>query len=264
MPVFTDALIGDTLHLSTEEFGAYCLLLFATWRNNGEALPDDAAELAQICRVTPQRWRSHMRPKLSRFFDIGDGRWHQKRLEKEWCAVQTKLEVNRANGARGGRPKNPNSKPNETQEKPTGFIRDNPNDNPNESTHSQSQKLASKANPSQLPKEWATEAARKRTEDGLPEVDLAAEWAKFLAKIDGEPTEGRWLAWAMKARQQRSGNGSTDRSGLPEAPWPQRCRGWAKGHRWDPMHGPAPDEPGCLAPPDLIEEALRQRQQRVA
>jgi uncharacterized protein YdaU (DUF1376 family) len=33
MPVFTDALLGDTMRLSTEEFGAYCLLLFVTWRN---------------------------------------------------------------------------------------------------------------------------------------------------------------------------------------------------------------------------------------
>jgi len=30
MPLYTDALLGDTLHLSVDEFGAYCLLLFAT------------------------------------------------------------------------------------------------------------------------------------------------------------------------------------------------------------------------------------------
>ncbi|HJQ56430.1 MAG TPA: hypothetical protein VJ890_05965 [Vineibacter sp.] len=44
-----------------------------------------------------------------------------------------------------------------------------------------------------------------------------------------------------------------------EPPWAARLHSWAKGHRWNPIHGPAPDEPGCLAPPDLIEKALLTR-----
>jgi uncharacterized protein YdaU (DUF1376 family) len=88
MPVFTDALLGDTLHLSAEEFGAYCLLLFATWRNNGRALVEDDRKMARICRVTPKRWRDRLRPVLAAFFDTSDGTWHQKRLEKEWNYVE--------------------------------------------------------------------------------------------------------------------------------------------------------------------------------
>ncbi len=127
MPVWTDALIGDTTFLSAEEFGAYCLLLFATWRNNGQALPDDAAELSQICRMTTVRWRTHMRQKLIRFFDTGDGTWHQKRLEKEWAHVQAKMLANRANGVKGGRPsKNPTAPPGVTQPKPNGSVSINP------------------------------------------------------------------------------------------------------------------------------------------
>jgi uncharacterized protein YdaU (DUF1376 family) len=104
MPVFTDALLGDTLHLSTEEFGAYCLLLLATWRNNGRPLPDDDRSLQNICRVSPVRWRN-LRPRLISFFSTGDGFWHQKRLEQEWDRVQERLEILRANGAAGGRAK---------------------------------------------------------------------------------------------------------------------------------------------------------------
>ncbi len=88
MPIFTDALLGDTLHLSAEEFGAYCLLLFATWRNNGRALADDDHKMARICRVTPLRWRDRLKPVLRAFFDTSDGTWHQKRLEKEWNYVE--------------------------------------------------------------------------------------------------------------------------------------------------------------------------------
>src|SRR5262245_45562155 len=105
MPIFIDALLGDTLHLSAEEFGAYCLIMFATWRNNGQALADDDRVLARICRVSQRRWREKIRPRLAGFFQISDGFWHQKRLESEWNFVQKRAQIARTNGAQGGRPK---------------------------------------------------------------------------------------------------------------------------------------------------------------
>lgn len=52
----------------------------------------------------------------------------------------------------------------------------------------------------------------------------------------------------------------TNGAHLPaEPPWAARLQSWAKGHRWNPLHGPAPDEPGCLAPVGLIEKALQTR-----
>jgi uncharacterized protein YdaU (DUF1376 family) len=103
MPVFTDALIGDTTHLSTEQFGAYVLILLATWRNNGRALPDDDARMARLCRAGVQRWRSKLRPSLVEFFDISDGLWHQHRLEKEWARVESLIAKRRASASAGGR-----------------------------------------------------------------------------------------------------------------------------------------------------------------
>ena len=97
MPLYTDALLGDTLHLSVDEFGAYCLLLFATWRNNGQPLPDDDRSLARVCRVSDYRWKK-LRPRLVPFFDIGERKWRQKRLEREWKYVQKLAAVSRANG----------------------------------------------------------------------------------------------------------------------------------------------------------------------
>jgi uncharacterized protein YdaU (DUF1376 family) len=127
MPVFTDALIGDTTHLSTEEFGAYVLILVATWRNNGEALPDCDARMARICRVTAKRWRQRLRPILSEFFNTSDGFWHQKRLEKEFAYVEKLAQVSRDNGAKGGRPKSLN---NHETENPAGEPGTNPEANP--------------------------------------------------------------------------------------------------------------------------------------
>lgn len=90
MPVFPDALIGDTTDLSMEEFGAYCMILFVTWRNNGRALPDDPVRMARVCRVSERRWTNQLRPVLTRFFDLTGGTWRQLRLEKEWDFVAKK------------------------------------------------------------------------------------------------------------------------------------------------------------------------------
>ena len=92
MPVFVDALIGDTLGLSPESFGAFCLILFATWRNDGKPFADDDCRLARICRVTVKRWRERLRPELIGFFDLSGGTWRQHRLEKEWNFVAKQVE----------------------------------------------------------------------------------------------------------------------------------------------------------------------------
>jgi uncharacterized protein YdaU (DUF1376 family) len=103
MPVWTDALVGDTTHLSAEQFGAYFLILIATWRNNGTALADDDERMAHISRVTLARWRKKIRPVLAEFFTIDGTGWHQQRLEAEWQRVSNLISKRRAIGASGGR-----------------------------------------------------------------------------------------------------------------------------------------------------------------
>jgi uncharacterized protein YdaU (DUF1376 family) len=89
--MFVDAMLGDTMDLSAEEFGAYHLLLYAIWRSNGRPLPDDDKKLARICRVTVARWKRVLRPALVGYFDQDaieqGGEWIQKRLKKEWDFV---------------------------------------------------------------------------------------------------------------------------------------------------------------------------------
>lgn len=189
MPLYTDALLGDTLHLSTEEFGAYCLILFATWRNNGRALPDDDRALARICRVDIRKWKKSLRPRLVGFFDISGQKWSQKRLEKEWGYVENLRDINRAKGLKSGKSRQPRLK--------LGL-------NPQTQTH-------------------------RNLNNNL--LDSSSPRARPPAR----------------------------EAGPAEAPWANRCNSWAKGHRWNPIHGPAPDEPGCLAPPDLVAKAVRKR-----
>jgi uncharacterized protein YdaU (DUF1376 family) len=102
MPMFVDAMVADTMDLSAEAFGAYHLLLYATWRNNGRPLPDNDVKLARVCRVSTSKWRRTLREELAGFFDISDGTWRQKRLEKEWFSATRRIESARENGSAGG------------------------------------------------------------------------------------------------------------------------------------------------------------------
>lgn len=103
-PVATDALIADTTHLSTEEFGAYVLLMIAQWRSNGAPLPADESRLSRMARLSQRAWE-RARPVLVELFEVDADGWRQKRVEKDLVGVIEKIEANRANGSLGGKAK---------------------------------------------------------------------------------------------------------------------------------------------------------------
>lgn len=80
MPFYIGDYLGDTQRLTTEQHGAYLLLILDYWRN-GPA-PDDDAVLAQITRLDAKVWKRH-RPALARMFRIGHGEWRHKRIDRE-------------------------------------------------------------------------------------------------------------------------------------------------------------------------------------
>lgn len=86
MPLKTDALLADTSHMSPEEFGVYCRLLFVMWRHGGK-LKDDDSELATIGGVTAARWRK-IKEKVMRPMTAIGGLVSQKRLTDTWMNVQ--------------------------------------------------------------------------------------------------------------------------------------------------------------------------------
>jgi uncharacterized protein YdaU (DUF1376 family) len=82
MPLFTDALAADTVHLSPAEFGAYMRLLIYAWRTSGHGLPTDDLSLSRI--VGDYRNWSRLKLRVMAFWHIGeDGLYHQKRLDSE-------------------------------------------------------------------------------------------------------------------------------------------------------------------------------------
>lgn len=80
MPIYIGDYLGDTQRLTTEQHGAYLLLIFDYWRNG--APPDDDAVLQQITRLNPQAWKKH-KATLRALFEVRDGVWTHKRIERE-------------------------------------------------------------------------------------------------------------------------------------------------------------------------------------
>jgi uncharacterized protein YdaU (DUF1376 family) len=82
MPFFVDAYLGDTMHLSLEEHGAYLKLLMIAWRSPDCALPDDDRKLARMLGVTVAAWTRRLRPAIAPFWTVADGVWTQKKQRK--------------------------------------------------------------------------------------------------------------------------------------------------------------------------------------
>lgn len=104
LPLFTDAFIADTGHLSAQQTGAYMMLLMMAWRSPECRLPDDDDKLARWARVDRRTWLK-IKPSVMEFWTLADGFWVQKRLSKERDVVSKRAEVARENGKQGGRPK---------------------------------------------------------------------------------------------------------------------------------------------------------------
>ncbi len=104
LPFAPDAFISDTMHLTAEETGAYLMLLFCQWRNNGEPLKYDPHRLARMCRITPRRFPK-IWSEISCFFKHKDGVIWQQRLLSDYHFVNQKILLNRRNGSTGGKAK---------------------------------------------------------------------------------------------------------------------------------------------------------------
>ncbi|MDE2442379.1 MAG: DUF1376 domain-containing protein [Betaproteobacteria bacterium] len=177
MPLYIGDYLQDTTRLSTEQHGAYLLLIMDYWTNG--PLPDDDTALAQVTRLQPAVWKKH-RVAISRLFRVADGEWHHKRIDEELDKASQFIAKQKANGAKGGRPKKgPNHNPNESQKKPMGFDRDNPNHNPNESP-----------SPSPSPDVHSVEPSSLRSQ---PESGASNDGAAAIPEVPSN--EGQWLEW---------------------------------------------------------------------
>lgn len=93
VPIWTDAFLRDTMHLSADEVGGYHLILYAMWGRPTCDVPDDDHKLARICRVSLRLWRGRIGPVLREFFASENGVIFSKRLREEAEYVEATLRA---------------------------------------------------------------------------------------------------------------------------------------------------------------------------
>ncbi len=278
LPLFTDAYLADTRHLTAQEHGAYLLLLMMAWRAPNCRLPDDDAKLAKWAGVDARTW-SRIKPTIMEFWTPESGHWTQRRLAKEREFVSMRAEVARKNGKHGGRPKSLNTR---AQENPAGSSRvsqtkaPNPNPNPIEIEPIAQQPIAARAAP---PNRYDRLLDQLLEANGL--ANFRAEKSPGLANLSsiiglleaGYDLERDILqtirsrrkldvrSWSYfveairEAGDTRRGIASQPKPQQQAEPWADRLRVFREDGTWGQAWGPKPGEVGCRVPAELLSEA---------
>jgi uncharacterized protein YdaU (DUF1376 family) len=94
MQLYVADYLADTMHLTTEEHGAYLLLIFNYWQT-GKPIP--VSRLARITRLPNDRWTDVER-SLAEFFNERGNEWVHDRIERDLEAVHATQEQRIAAG----------------------------------------------------------------------------------------------------------------------------------------------------------------------
>ncbi len=100
MPLYIGEYVADTMGFTTEQHGAYLLLLMACWKAKGAVLGDDET-LISITKLPAARWRASKAKILSKFQIGDDGTISQKRATKE-IAKADRVSNARSNAGKEG------------------------------------------------------------------------------------------------------------------------------------------------------------------
>lgn len=192
--------LADTLDLTTEQHGAYLLLLMTMWRHDAR-LPMDHQKLARIARVNPRRW-SKIWEGIERFFYEEDGFIRNKRLDQEHQKAISISQKRSAAGEKGGR-----AKALKNNEPPVANATDLPKHSHISDIREEKETPngVSKKKGSRLPADWVPDEVFARSQ-GLSAWETETEAEKFRdywaaqpgqrgVKLDWDAT---WRNWVRK------------------------------------------------------------------
>ena len=285
MPLYTDAYLADTTHLSREDHGSYLLILMAMWRAGG-SLENDIELLCRIAKVGRKTWPSVWKT-IGNFFVIDGNKITQKRLSREYVKASDRKEVSASNGRHGGRPKHLKSNGSknlagfetETQNEPRDKAKHNLQESsPYSVLRTPLSKQTNERDHSRSELERKVEALIKAAggnvvsgASGIENIasilDLEAMGCDFERDICPavsstvprlpEPLRtwgARFIRDAVLANQARRLRGRGDRAAsLAEIDWDHWLKLYREtGANWPDSIGPSPDLAGCRAPRDAL------------
>jgi len=99
LPIYVGDYLADTMHLTTEQHGAYLLLIFAYWKNRGKIAE---SRVQGIVRMDKDSW-SINRGIVGELFDqkTYPGFWYHKRIEKELQNATIRRQAAEIRGKKG-------------------------------------------------------------------------------------------------------------------------------------------------------------------
>lgn len=257
MQLYVSDFIGDTLHLSTEQVGAYLLLLMAMW-NAGGSLPNEESKLARVARMSVKKWRA-VAPDLMGYFDVEGDAVRHHRLTKELQKSESKSQSRAAAGAKGYAAK-------ALKNKEAPQANDSPL--PKHSPDTRSHIAASQQRAPDLVDRLAEAAGIKG--NLTPSLAFAGEiigliQAGYDLEIDILPAikarpNSKARSWAYfvpqirEAAERRKSAASTPAPERKQVDWSARMGAFADGI-WPHAWGPKPGEPGCAVPTELLQQS---------
>lgn len=239
LPLFGSDYLADTRHLSTEEHGAYLLLMMAAWRQEDCSLPNDDKKLARITGLSPRKWLA-IRDTILEFWTVSEGRITQARLLKEWRFAAQKSETNRKSaGARWAKQSVENketasceriSERNAPQPQPQ---LEEPNGSPNP-PDPHADLMAGDVRGA------APSKARPQRRAAKPETELPTDWAPCLTPAAQAVVEG-WPPGMFQRQESAFRNHAADK-GRTSKDWQAAFRKWIdNADQWKPKDDRSPN-----------------------
>jgi uncharacterized protein YdaU (DUF1376 family) len=258
MQLYVSDFVGDTMHLSTEQIGAYMLLLMAMW-NAGGKLPADDQKLARVVRMSVKKWKAISADLMSFFDEDGESICHH-RLTKELQKSESKSQSRASAGAKGGAAK-------ALKDKDAGVA--NASRLPQHLPDTRNHIAASQQRAPDLVDRLAEAAGiRGNLPPGLafPGEIIGLMQAGFDLDADILPAirarpNSKVRSWAYfvpqirEAAERKSGAASIPAPEQRVTDWAGRLRAFSEDGTWAAGWGPKPGEPGCRAPAELQRAA---------
>lgn len=223
MQLYVGDYLADTLDLTTEQHGAYLLLLMTMWRH-GAKLPDDPAKLCRVARVSPKRWAG-IWSEISRFFACEGGFITNNRLTKEHQKAVSISQERKTAGSRGG---SASALKRQEAAQATAAVLLKHSQKPDTREEKEEANASSKKRGSRLTAEWLLPLAwgEWAVTEGLAEPEVRIEADKFrdywmsnagktAVKLDWQAT---WRNWVRKAIEDRSRKGFRSINGGNSSP----------------------------------------------